>query len=108
MDFKKTIGKKVYERRLELGFSRKRIAELIEINEAQIGKIEQGISYPSIETLIGLKKFLRTDFDYFFEELDDNLVSNKNEQELFQLYKLLTKEQQDLLRIILRVVVNKR
>ncbi|WP_440312092.1 helix-turn-helix domain-containing protein [Leucobacter chromiireducens] len=48
------IGKQIRAVRLELGISQEDLGELSEINWTTIGKIERGVSSPTVETLVRL------------------------------------------------------
>ncbi|WP_141431059.1 helix-turn-helix domain-containing protein [Bacillus sp. 03113] len=60
------IGEKIRELRKEMGYSQKELAKDI-CTQAQISKIEQGITYPLASTLYHISQRLGVDVNYFFD-----------------------------------------
>lgn len=50
----KKIGEQLHMRRLEAGFSLRKLAELSGVDHSYIAKIEKGANSPSVDTLRGL------------------------------------------------------
>ena len=66
MDF----GKKIRDRREDLDYSQKDMANLIPMNQSNYSKIERGIQEPSMEQLRRICQILKLDPRYLLE-LDD-------------------------------------
>lgn len=62
------------------------LAEAIEIDEKQLGKIERGVHYPSVTTFLKLIKALNIDVNKFYSGFN----INPKEQQLTQLIAKLT------------------
>ena len=77
MDISKDIiGKKIKRIRLEKGISQEKLAEQIDISTRQMCMIENGNSYPSLETFINISEVLDIDINKFFNKnigLNDDL-----------------------------------
>lgn len=77
--YKQIIGIRIKQRRMELGITQIGLAEATGIGKPQISKIEAGINFPSIQSLILIKIALLIDsFDYFFNGQGIVLKNNKN------------------------------
>ncbi|MED4127830.1 helix-turn-helix domain-containing protein [Shouchella miscanthi] len=61
------LGKKIKQRRQELGLTQKQLAEDI-CTQAQISNIEKGTLNPSSSALYLIGKKLKVDFNYFFDQ----------------------------------------
>ncbi len=67
MDPKK-LGKKIKLARVELDLTQTDLAEKIRAKQKSISRYENGISLPSIETLIKIAKVLKKPTSYFLDE----------------------------------------
>ena len=67
MDPKK-LGKKIKLARVELDLTQTDLAEKIEAKQKSISRYENGISMPSIDTLVKIAKVLKKPAGYFLEE----------------------------------------
>jgi transcriptional regulator with XRE-family HTH domain len=67
MDAKK-LGKKIKLARVELDLNQSELAEKIGAKQKSISRYENGLSIPSIETLVKLAKVLKKSTGYFIEE----------------------------------------
>ncbi len=56
-----TVGKLIKEYRNLAGITQFELAEIIDIDERQMGKIERGVHYPSVPTFLKLIKVLNID-----------------------------------------------
>lgn len=75
------------------------MAEKIEIDEKQLGKIERGVHYPSVPTFLKIIKTLNMDINLFYSEnipIISNeeskltrLIKSSNPKELNLAYKIL-------------------
>jgi transcriptional regulator with XRE-family HTH domain len=66
MDAKK-LGKKIKLARVELDFTQIDLAKKIGAKQKSISRYENGISMPSIETLVKIAKILKKPAGYFLE-----------------------------------------
>lgn len=69
---KETIGKKIRQIRLEHDLSQEELSEKIEISPRHMCTIENGKSFPSIETFVKIAKALDIDINKFFNLSVDN------------------------------------
>lgn len=67
MDAKK-LGKKIKVARVELDLNQSELAEKIGAKQKSISRYENGLSIPSIETLMKISKVLKKPAGYFLEE----------------------------------------
>lgn len=65
------IGEKLRERRLELGLSQERLAELIGVTFQQIQKYEKGVNRVAASRLYAMSKVLEMEIAAFFEGLHE-------------------------------------
>ncbi len=89
--------------REELGISQKELAEKLNVSPTNIYNYEKGRTQPSIEWIIKIADALNVTTDYLLGREDDfgnvvinsdsSVVLNKEEQEIFELYRKLDKEQ---------------
>ena len=86
----KLVGARVRARRLQIGMSQEKLAELLGLTFQQVQKYEKGANRISIGRLIAIAKALQVSISYFLEdagEADDwieNLVSDKDTIRLVQ------------------------
>ena len=62
----KETGKLIRFYRKALGITQFQLAEQIEIDDKQLGKIERGIHYPSMPTFLKLIKILNINLEEFY------------------------------------------
>ena len=67
MDAKK-LGKKIKVARVELDLNQSQLAEKIGAKQKSISRYENGLSVPTIETLIKIAKVLKKPAGYFIDE----------------------------------------
>jgi len=67
MDTKK-LGKKIKIARVELDLNQSELAAKIKAKQKSISRYENGLSMPSIETLMKISKVLKKPAGYFLEE----------------------------------------
>jgi transcriptional regulator with XRE-family HTH domain len=63
------IGKRIRARRLEIGMSQERLAELLGLTFQQVQKYEKGVNRVAASRLFDIAAALRAPLDYFFEGL---------------------------------------
>ena len=96
------FGKKLKQIRIARGLSQAKLAEMADVHEKHISKIETGRFYPNFETLnkilkaldlrldavgINLEKVSANDNPFYLKSM--RILSNANEQELEYYYNLL-------------------
>lgn len=104
-----SFGKKLKQIRIAKGLSQSKLAEMADIHEKHISKIETGRFYPNFETLNKILKALDIKSDNFFIDFEkvstnDNpfylksvqILSNADEQELEYYYTLLKTAQKGI------------
>ncbi|MDP8266265.1 MAG: helix-turn-helix transcriptional regulator [Candidatus Aceula meridiana] len=67
MDAKK-LGKKIKIARVELDLTQTDLAEKIKAKQKSISRYENGISLPTLETLVKVSKVLKKPTSYFLDE----------------------------------------
>jgi len=67
MDTKK-LGKKIKIARVELDLNQSELAAKIKAKQKSISRYENGLSMPSIETLMKISKVLKKPAGYFLED----------------------------------------
>ena len=60
-----TIGKKIKARRLAMGVTQEKIANILDVNPSHISNIERGRSHPSLSSLIKIANILECSVDCF-------------------------------------------
>ncbi len=65
---KKKLGKKIKLARIELDLNQTELADKINARQKSISRYENGISLPSIETLVKMAKVLKKQAGYFLDE----------------------------------------
>jgi transcriptional regulator with XRE-family HTH domain len=73
------VGKKLKQKRLELGISQDDLAGSVNLTFQQVQKYEKGINRVSSSKLYDFAKFLNIDISYFFDGLDDYQMSNQEQ-----------------------------
>lgn len=85
------IGKIIKDFRKNNGFTQFELAELVGIDDKQIGKIERGIHYPSVPTFLKILNVLQINIDKFYSI--DNKLTVEQENKLNKLTRKLTPKQ---------------
>ena len=73
------VGRKLKQKRLELGISQDDLAGSVNLTFQQVQKYEKGINRVSSSKLYDFAKFLNIDISYFFDGLDDYQMSNQEQ-----------------------------
>ena len=97
------IGTVIREKRVLMGYSQEALAELVDRSTSQIGQIERGEDYPSIEVLKKLIDILSIDPRLLF---NDGAVSSKLQDSMVMMSKL-GPEMQDFISDIIRLAYKK-
>ena len=103
---KETIGKKIRQIRKEKGFSQEELSEKIDISPRHMCTIENGNSFPSIETFIKIAEILYININDFFNlnlESSDNLRA-----EIYNLIQTSTVHELKLIQNIITAIHNNR
>ncbi len=66
--YAKKLGKKIKIARIELDLNQTDLAKKIKAKQKSISRYENGLSMPSIETLMKISKALKKPAAYFLEE----------------------------------------
>ncbi len=81
---KEIIGQKIKQRRIEKGFSQEKLSEKIDISPRHMCTIENGNSFPSLETFVKIARILDIDINDFF-----NLTPTNNDKLRTEIYELI-------------------
>jgi transcriptional regulator with XRE-family HTH domain len=71
------IGEKVRQRRLEIGMSQEKLAELLGVTFQQVQKYEKGVNRIAASRLYDMTKALDVSVGYFFEGLEERIAKSK-------------------------------
>jgi transcriptional regulator with XRE-family HTH domain len=71
------LGRKLRERRVEIGMSQETLADLLGVTFQQIQKYEKGVNRIAASRLYDMTKALGVEFTYFFEGLDGGTAKSK-------------------------------
>lgn len=63
----KNLGKNIRKYRIEAGFTQDMLAEKIDVHQTYIGKIESGLSSPSIKILFKISRALGVKLSNIFD-----------------------------------------
>ena len=98
----KSIGDRMKSKRLQLGYTQERVAELTDISFSTYSKIENAIQSPSLDTLIRISIVLDISMDYLIfgnenikKDIDDfsdiiTLLQNADFKQVQYVYELLS------------------
>lgn len=103
---KKIIGQKIRQIRIERGFSQEKLSEKIDISPRHMCTIENGNSFPSIETFVKIAEILDININEFF-----NLTSVKNDklrEEIYNLVQISSLQELHLIRDIISAIHNNK
>lgn len=81
---KEIIGKKIRQLRIEKGLSQEELSEKIDISPRHMCTIENGNSFPSMETFVKIASILDIDINDFF-----NLTKVKDDKLRYDIYNLV-------------------
>lgn len=81
---KEIIGQKIKQRRIEKGISQEKLSEKIDISPRHMCTIENGNSFPSLETFVKIAQILDIDINDFF-----NLTPINNDKLRTEIYELI-------------------
>ena len=96
---KEIVGKKIRQIRLEKGFSQEELSEKIDISPRHMCTIENGNSFPSLETFVKISQILDIDINKFF-----NLTSSTNDSLRTEIYDLIQISNFQELRLIKDII----
>ena len=100
---KEIIGKKIRQIRIEKGLSQEQLSEKIDISPRHMCTIENGNSFPSIETFVNISEILDIDINKFFN-LDHAEKNNNLRNEICDLVKISSIPQLRLIKDIVMAV----
>lgn len=102
IDELKNLGEKIREQRKKLGISQAELAELVDIHDKQIYRIESGKCSPSITTILKIIQALKMDI----RVIDINNLNNFNpiKDELYSILEDATDEELILYRNVIETI----
>ncbi|MGN0030726.1 MAG: helix-turn-helix domain-containing protein [Candidatus Gastranaerophilaceae bacterium] len=98
------IGMIIKKFRKHAGFTQFELAELVGIDDKQIGKIERGIHYPSVPTFLKILKVLQIDIYKFYS--GEIISVSENENKLMRLIRKLSPEQSEKIYKLIKVAIS--
>ncbi|MBC5788158.1 helix-turn-helix domain-containing protein [Clostridium facile] len=96
----KRIGKRIKERREELGLTQEQFAEKVGLTTNYISTVERGASFPRCEKLIKILNGLETSADAIFCDVLIHSTNYKTSQLSEELSHLPMEDQQRILNIV--------
>ncbi len=88
----KEMGKRIKNKRTELGITQEKLSEIIDVSPSYISEIERGTSICSIEVLVNIAKNLELNLDY----LVNGIVENNADFSFSEILKDVPKEYRKL------------
>ncbi|MBT4124619.1 MAG: helix-turn-helix transcriptional regulator [Candidatus Pacebacteria bacterium] len=91
------LAKRLKQAREDLGYSQKKMGEILELSDKAVSSYEVGRAAPSIETLQEYSQMTHRPVSYFLDESDQDNIDlqlkiNSIERELLEVKKLLEKK----------------
>lgn len=86
------IGKKIKERREELGLSQEQLAKMLGVSKSAVGNYEVNISSPKETVLFKLFDVLKCDANYLYEDYivyDEDFIVTNSEKSQIKKYRQL-------------------
>lgn len=102
----KEIGLLIKTYRKIKNITQAQLAEIIEIDEKQLGKIERGVHYPSVQTFLKLIKVLEIEIDKFY--LDINLQNTSSDSNILTKIGKLSSQDCKILNEIIDVLLRNK
>lgn len=99
------IGKRIAKRRKVLGLKQNTLAAQVEMSNNYLSGIERGKEKPSLEVLIRLCNALQVTPDYL---LMGNMYSNNIPQNIVDGLRLCTRDELDLIEVLIQHMVQTR
>lgn len=99
-----TIGKRIQQRRKELGFKQCQLAEQLNLSNNHMSSIETGREKPSLETLLHICEILHVTPDYL---LIGNMHTNDIPQDILESLRLCSEDDLKLARNIIELLVER-
>lgn len=103
---KEIIGKKIRQIRVEKGFSQEELSEKIDISPRHMCTIENGNSFPSIETFIKIAEILEININEFFNLTPE--TNDKLRKDIYNLIQTSSVQELHLIKDIISAVQNNR
>lgn len=98
------IGTLIKYYRKNSGLTQFELAEMVGIDDKQIGKIERGVHYPSVPTFLKLIKILQISIDKFYTTDNTQILASENR--LSRLIRKLSPEQANKAYKIIKVILS--
>lgn len=98
------IGIIIKNSRKQAGFTQFELAELVGIEDKQIGKIERGVHFPSVPTFLKMLKVLQINIDKFYT--NNTVPTPEPENKLVRLIRKLTPEQSEKIYKMIKVFIS--
>lgn len=98
------IGMIIKNSRKQAGFTQFELAELVGIEDKQIGKIERGVHFPSVPTFLKMLKVLQINIDKFYTNNTTSI--HEPENKLVRLIRKLTPEQAEKIYKMIKVFIS--
>ena len=100
----KALGKRIQERRQQLGLSQIAAAERLDLSVSFYSRVERGEKVSSLETLLKIVNFFGFSLDYLLQDSVNSGISEQLQTELVQIFTDKTPEQTKQLVSWLRVL----
>ena len=99
------ISKRLKDVRTSKDMSVYKLSQLSGVSETHIRDLERGDRNPSFDTLSKLAKPLGLSLSELFNENDDTAFLNKEEKELVECYRMMSKDKAETLLAFLKTLI---
>ncbi|MCL2083522.1 MAG: helix-turn-helix domain-containing protein [Oscillospiraceae bacterium] len=89
----KALGKRIQQRRQELGLSQQATSEKLDLSTSFFSRVERGEKVASLETLIKIANVFEFSLDFLLQDSLDKTVSDDLQIEVAQIFTDKTPEQ---------------
>ena len=96
---KKEIGNTLKMYRKLAGLTQEELAEIVNIHEKQISRIESGIHFPTFDNFVKIMNALKIDFSDLSQNNKENLNPTKR-----KLFYILNNSDEEELKVYLRII----
>lgn len=96
---KKEIGNTLKMYRKLAGLTQEELAEIVNIHEKQISRIESGIHFPTFDNFVKIMNALKIDFSDLSQNNKENLNLTKR-----KLFYILNNSNEEELKVYLRII----
>ncbi|OGN43870.1 MAG: transcriptional regulator [Caulobacterales bacterium RIFCSPHIGHO2_01_FULL_70_19] len=102
------VGRRVWEKRLELGYNQSDLARALGLTFQQIQKYEKGVNRISSSKLWDIARFFQVDIGYFFQGLDHPQAPRGSSAETSESHGPVTRHSLEIARLAPRLTTRQQ